>query len=136
MIRKITLTLLLLTVCNFSYAEKYYVFIDKIGSVEKGQEAGQNEKGDIVGIHPFTKQYKPTKAELDRYKVIIMDLTEDNILYLTESDSFINENKLFITTRARKRKVNLDNITGIKQEEEVEKKTLTDNIILKPTVNQ
>jgi len=64
--RKLIFLLIICLLASPCLAEKYYVFIDKIGSVEKGEEAGQNEKGDVIGCYPCTPQYKPTRAELSR----------------------------------------------------------------------
>ena len=128
------LILIILLFPTFCYAEKCYVYIDKIGIVEKGQEAGQNEYGDVIGICPYTKQYKPTIAELSRYKIMVVDLTDAEIQILTEPEGYligVGEEISFVTTKARKRKIDIDKMKSIKQEAEVAKTTLINNIITK-----
>ena len=118
---------------SFLYAEKCYIYIDKIGIVEKGEKAGQNEYGDVIGIYPYTSQYKPTSSELSRYKVIIVDLTEKEKQTLIEEEGYL-EGDDFITTKARKRKIDIDKIV-IEQEEEITDKTvITSNLIDKTII--
>lgn len=40
------------------FAEKYWVLIDKKSVLKLGQEAGHNEKGDIIAFMPYTA-FKP-----------------------------------------------------------------------------
>ena len=80
----IRVCIIVLILCSTCYAEKYYVFIDKKSVVEKGREAGQNEMGDVIAVCPFTPQYKPTKAELDSCKVLVVDLKDEDIKILLE----------------------------------------------------
>ena len=135
--KSIVLSLLILLMATSCYAEKYYVFIDNIGSVEKGQEAGQNEKGDVIAICPFTTQYKPTRAELSRYKIIVADLTQEEKDSLTESETKdvttdgVTHKE---TIRARKRTVDIDKISA-KQEEEVVKTIITNNLSVKSALS-
>lgn len=113
---KFLFTILLCGWVTVASAEQYYVYIDKIGYVEKGQEAGQNEKGDVITIAPFTPQYKPTPSELSRYQVVVMDLTEAEVSSLVEE-----EKKDEQIVRARKRKIDLSStsVKSIKQEQEL-----------------
>ena len=119
-------------------AEDYYIFIDKIGVVAKGEEAGHNEYGDVVGISPFTPQYNPTRAELSRYKVIVMDLTKEEKANLLEEDKELIDTlptgeKRYKTIRARKRKIKIDELKDIKQKEKVDDKNkVFDELIVKP----
>ena len=127
MFKKIILTLMFCLIVSFSHAEKYYVFIDKgIKKIEKGQEAGQTDKGDVVAITPYTSQYKPTGAELARYKVAIMDLTDLEAQELLESEMHEEE-----VTRARKRKIDLTKVT-IEQEKEIDKAKVFKEMSIKP----
>ena len=117
-------------VASFTYAEQCYVYIDKIGIVEQGQEAGHNEYGDVIAILPYESRYKPTRAELDNFKVIVVNLTQQEKDILMEEDGYIEEGN-FITTKARKRKIDINKMKLIKQEQEVAKATLINNIISK-----
>lgn len=112
------------------FADKYYVFIDKIGKVDKGEEAGQNQKGDVICIAPFTSQYKPTKAEKGRYQIIVVDLTQEEIQELIECEVDQDDN----TVRARKRKVDVQSLNLTKQEQEIDKTLLFQKIIIKPSI--
>src|SRR3990167_6830242 len=120
----IIILLLMCSIYSICYAEQCYVYIDKIGIVEKGQEAGQNEYGDVIGIYPYTPQYKPTPSELSRYKVIVVGLTEDEKNALLETKQKLVSDGLdsyMEITKARKRKIDIDKMKSIKQEQEVEK---------------
>ena len=132
MMRKILLIMLLfLSISMPCFAEKHYVFINNLDrKVDKGQEAGQTTKGDIVAITPYTSQYRPTKAEKNRYKIIVMDLTDEEISKMLEPetkdithlvDGKIEEEKLVI--KARKRKIDLTRLKTLKQEEIISDKT-------------
>jgi hypothetical protein len=135
--KKLILILLFCSVATLSYAEKCYVFIDKIGVVHKGEEAGCTEYGDVVGISPFTPQYKPTRAELSRYKIMVIDLTENERNVLVEEETRVigkdSEGQDIVETiRARKRKIDIDQLSHVKQEEEVSKNEILQEVIVKP----
>lgn len=67
-----------LVVIGNAWAEKYYVFIEQKG----------DDKGDIIAMLPVSPQYEPTKAELSKFKIVILDVTEEqrNILMQHEFD--------------------------------------------------
>ncbi len=133
--KAIVLAILLCLITPLACAEKVYVFIDKIGYVQKGEELGHTAYGDVVTVAPYTSQYKPTRAELDRYKVIVVDLTQKEQEELLEPDWVGTQrdwlNGTHVEIKARKRKVDIDNMSAIKQEEEIAKTTLTNNISVK-----
>lgn len=115
------------------YAEKMYIYIDKIGYVEKGQEAGHTEKGDVVAVVPFTSQYKPTRAELDRYQIIVVDITKEEGEMLLEpvTDGSGLDSEPII--KCKKRKIDYENFSDKKQEQEAEisKTVFLDNLSTK-----
>jgi len=132
MTKKIIITILVLAgISTVAFADRftmlinnkaktgyYYIFIDNVGKVDSGQEAGQTAKGDVVDITPYNSQYKPTQAELDRYKVKIKKLTDKEIDELLEPDQtldYYDENlkeNIYIKNKARKRKLDMTNIEG------------------------
>lgn len=121
------LNLVFLLIVTNSYADRYYVFMDKIGIVHKDEEAGCTAYGDVVAVHPCTPQYKPTRAELSRYKIVVTDLTEQEREILVEPDfKGVDPQGDPIRVKARKRNVDIDKITA-KQEEEVAKSVIFDN---------
>lgn len=67
-----------------AFGEMRYVLIDNIGKVNPGKEAGNTAKGDVVATRPYTPQYKPTRAELARYRIFVTDLTDADIVSLKE----------------------------------------------------
>ena len=124
--RTILLSILFLSISFTCFSKQYYVYIDKIGYVAEGEEAGHTAYGDVVGISPYTPQYKPTRAELSRYKIMVMDLTEEERAELLESE-YDKDPEIYddaIVIRARKRKIDIDKLTAIKQEEVVSDKTM------------
>jgi len=137
----IILSFLLIT--STAWAERHYVFIDKIGKVSTGHEAGQTEKGDIVAIVPFRPQFRPTKAELARYKIIVVDFTNDKeisdlldgVPVSTNKDE--QGNQLYdVVSKARQRKIDIDNVSlrDVKQEAEVDKMVFKQRIIDKSVI--
>jgi hypothetical protein len=74
----LTTTLLLIST-KLVFADKVYIFIDKVGVVDVGQEKGQTSIGDIIQVVPYSPQYEPTQAEKDRCKILVTDLTMDEI---------------------------------------------------------
>ena len=134
--KTIIFSILFLLVTLKCYPEQYYVYIDKIGYVAEGEEAGHTAYGDVVGISPYTSQYKPTRAELSRYKIMVMDLTQEEMTELLESeydkDPEIYDDARVI--RARKRKIDISKLSNIKQEEVVsDKAKVFNHISVKPT---
>ena len=134
MIKLITFFLILLftTPC---LAEKHYVFIEDVGHVEKGMEAGQNELGDIIAICPYTPQYEPTQSELKRFKIIVVDgLTIDDIILLRERITKQEPIKLgssktiTVTIKARKRKIKALKLKSYKQKQEVSRGEILSNL--------
>lgn len=138
--KTIVLSILFLLVSLKCYPEQYYVYIDKIGYVQEGEEAGHSGYGDVVDICPYTSQYKPTKAELAHYKVMVMDLTLQEEIELTEPEVELDYvdpemGNVYKTVRARKRKIDIDKLSAIKQEEIVSDKTIVfKELILKPNL--
>ncbi len=130
MLIRISLFLVFLLLATPCYAEKCYVYIDKIGVVVKDEEAGHTAYGDVVDICPYTPQYKPTRAELSRYRIFVTDLTQEEQELLTESIIEKKDNE-DIVVKARKRSVDIDNMLG-NQEQEIEKTILFDNTSTKP----
>lgn len=124
---------------NLSFAEKSYIFIEKIGMVQIGEEAGQNEKGDVVGIYPFTVQYKPTEAELQLFQVIIADIDEQKKLDLLQPQQILigfgeSGDAQYLREKARVLKIDYEKMNLDKQEKEVTKNDLNKNIIDKSVV--
>ena len=127
--RILIITLLFMGICSNVFAEKRYVYIDKVGTVYKGQEAGQTEYGDVVAMCPYTKQYKPTRAELERYRVFVVDVAEEDRNALT-APIYDKEDAQKVTV-SRKLKVDLDSddIKDLKQEQTIEKSLIFNNVI-------
>lgn len=134
-VKKLFLTLVILAVFVPScFATQYYVFIEKNGYVAEGEEAGHNEKGDTVTAPSYTSQYKPTSGELAHFKVIVLDLTAQDREDLLEVDEKLVDGVLKVV-RARKRKIDIDKLTLIKQEEVVNDKTIVLNeLSIKPAL--
>ena len=133
--KKSFLIIIILLASTQCFADEYYIFIEKIGYVELGQEAGHNEKGDVIEIAPATVQYKPTKTELDSYIIIKADLTDLQRKELLEYEYFdskglTNDDIDDVIIKSRKRKIDIDKL-GAKQEEKVSVQKLTTNIITK-----
>jgi hypothetical protein len=137
--KKLILFLFLLGWATVASAEKYYVYIDKIGHVDAGQEAGQNAKGDVVTVAPYTPQYKPTPAELSRYQIIVMDLTDSDMTYLMAEDTKMDADGQPYTVTARKRKIDLntniaksftqEKVLSTKENEDVIKEAVVDKVV-------
>ena len=125
MIKKLIILLLFTFNC---FAVQYSVFIDKIGFVSPGEEAGHTELGDVVVILPNTS--KPTRAELDRYLILIINLTDEEKKQLLEKiegpagyDFF--GKPLYRTIKARKNKFDFENI-AIKNIKDLNEVVITD----------
>lgn len=117
------------------WADKYYVYIEEIGHVDKGEEAGHSAKGDIIAINPYTKQYKPTEAERSSYKIIVVDMTlsEKNELVKKEQKVHPLDPDEFVDVTFRKRKVDATFLSTLTQEQNVTKVQFLDKVIVKPT---
>lgn len=86
--------LLILLIPTQAIADPYYVFIEKKGKVDIGEEAGHSAKGDIVSILPATPQYEPTVSDLNNLQVITVDLEKSDIeLLLQENIGTVLVNK-------------------------------------------
>ena len=120
----IMLVVILLSFCVNSFAEKYYIFIEKNGFVEDGEEAGMSEKGDVIDICPFTSQHMPTKTEESAYEILVSELTEKQKVDLLEPI----KNQVGENIKNRKRKIDTSKIT-FKNKDEVDVKKITDNTI-------
>ena len=88
---------------NLSYAKEYYVFIEKKGPVNS--DDGQSKIGEVLAISENT----PNDNELKLFKVIIMDLTEDDIATLLMSDE----------SGKKVSKIDIDSIKDIKNKEKI-----------------
>lgn len=125
--KKLFLILLILNISTVCSATQYYVYVDRVGNVIKGEEAGHSAYGDVVSVVPYTNQYKPTKAELNRYKVFVLELTGIEIQNLLESEMkkiIVDGEIVEEVVQARKRKININKLKKIKQEEVVNDKTI------------
>lgn len=60
---------------KWSYAEPCYIYIEKNGYVEPGQEAGMSEAGDVIQIRPVSEG-EPTASEIAYYNIIKSDLSK------------------------------------------------------------
>lgn len=80
------LLFLFLLIPSLCWAGKCYVYIDKTGNPDPGEEAGQTEKGDVVAIYPCTAQYKPTPSERTSYLIKVVDIPANVRLQLLESE--------------------------------------------------
>jgi len=125
--RLLSSVLLVLVMVTSCYGEKCYVFIDK-NSSETAKEVGQNERGDIVTILSATPQHKPTRTELQTYKIVVVDLT------LEEQESLLEPDGKYACVRERKRKIDVGNLVA-KQEEEIDKATLFNTVIDKSVLS-
>lgn len=125
-IKKLIFIVMFLLIANTLYADLCYIFIDNIGKIHPGQEAGQTEKGDVVAICPFSPQYNPSVAELQRYFIVVSDLTEEEKQELLQP--FLCGETI---VKIRKRKITLTNINGIKQKDLVDVQILKNNTVIK-----
>jgi len=125
-IKKLIFIVMFLLIANTLYADLCYIFIDNIGKIHPGQEAGQTEKGDVVAICPFSPQYNPSVAELQRYFIVVSDLTEEEKQELLQP---FYEGETIV--KIRKRKITLTNINGIKQKDLVDVQILKNNTVIK-----
>jgi len=117
------------------WAAQYYVLIEKVGMVVEGEEVGHTQVGDVVAISPVTEQYQPTRAELDRYHVVIVDLTEAERDLLRKpvieivQDEFRGSREVVI--KARERTVDYKSFRNQKQEAVINKADLLSVVTVK-----
>lgn len=119
---------------TLAYAEKYYVYIEKIGIINPGQESGQNEKGDVIAVKKVSDG-EPSKAERDGFIIIIVDMLPEEAHSLIEpqyNKNYGNGSQKVI--KAREKKIKIENLNLDKQEKEIEKNSIINNIIVKPTI--
>ena len=125
---KTLLTLIFCLLPLIASAEKYYVYVDKIGKVDVGEEAGHTAYGDVVGISPFTPQYKPTKAERARYKIMVSDLTEQERADLLEVEQGVVRTYDKVTFLASRRQEYID-FYGVNPNFKINKETIVGDMI-------
>lgn len=129
------LLLFFLTFLLFSapaWADCYWVWIDKVGYVEPGEEAGHSAKGDVVSISPCDD--KPmTAGEEPRFIRVKVDLSEDekNALLATENENPDDDTSK--TVKNRKLSINVDNLKG-KNNGIVTKTEFYKEVAVKPSV--
>lgn len=124
-IRILLLSILLTLISNTTYAELYYVCTDSVG---KPKSHIDTIKYDIVTIMPYSPQYKPTPAELQRYFVIVVPLQPLDIPDLLAPYVDVDGETIL---KARKMKFKYSNIKDIKQEDIIEYETFKKHIISK-----
>jgi hypothetical protein len=132
--KRIILIALFLLISSLASAELCYIYIDKVGDANSEQTAKIN-KDEVLTICPYKQQYKPTKAELDRYRVVVSDLTEEvkNLMLESVYDSE-QEDKSIV--QFRKNKINTEPIKDVEQEGVVDVKVLKNNIVVKPIADK
>ena len=107
-------------------ADLYYIFIDKVGIVEQGKEDGQNEIGDVIDVVLASSMGKPTQAELSRYHIIKVDMSEaDRALLLSSREQGGR------ITLNRTRKIDYESFTDKNQEATISRNDLISSIITK-----
>lgn len=135
--KKIVFISLFLSLANLAFAEKYYLFIDQSGE-QKGYELGQNAKGDVVDAYPVSEDRQPTEAEKAAYKIIIVDMTAQEVGDLLEPKMemvFAGGNlstPMMIVTEDRKNKVNLALLDKKANGDEIEKVDFNKAVSIKP----
>lgn len=141
-IRILILSFILLT-ANIAFAEKYFVFINQgVGFKETDKRnSGNSEIGDVVEILPsgnggiLNSEIKPTTAELQRYRIVIVDLTaqEKENLLSCECEELDSEGKQEFT-RARKSSVDYKTFSTNEQKAEIPKNEFIQKVSTKPSV--
>lgn len=109
--KKFLFSLIVLLTPAICSADCYWVWIDKVGYVEPGEEGGHSAKGDVVSVSPCND--KPmTAGEEPRFIRIKVDLTEDekNALLSPEYEKPGDDTSKPI--KNRKLSVNVDNLKG------------------------
>jgi len=119
-------SILLLLISTPCFAEKYYVFFEKLGR-------GGNDKGDLISYAPYTKQYEPTKAERQRYKIKVIDTEPERLEALMENEveqyTDFTGQKLDRVVRQRKKKIDVDKLPA---KENLKWSELNAKVIVKP----
>ena len=117
------------------------MFIDQSGE-QKGLELGQNAIGDVVDAYPVSDDRQPTEAEKAAYKIIIVDLTSDDLAELMKEDvelSFFRgdlSKPIRTTVEDRVIRINLDKFDKESDGEEVSKVEFDKSVGIKPsTIN-
>lgn len=132
---KSTVIITIFLTATLCYAEDYYLFIEKTGrkplQISKKDEVGHSDKGDIIAITPATPQYEPTPSEKNNYKIVVVDLTKDERDMLLESE-YLNDDTDGVIIKARKRKVDFENLNIKKTKDRIEKNSLLSNVTVKP----
>jgi hypothetical protein len=122
---KILFLIFLTTNC---FAEQYYIYIEKFGVVEPGQESGQPEKGDVIAVKKVSDG-KPSPSEESGYNIVIVDMTSDEAYALINpvyDKNYGNGSQKVI--KAREFKVDTSKLNLNKQEQVIVKSTFTSNI--------
>lgn len=92
---------------SFCFADPYYIFISKV------------QKGEIISLVPMTSQYKPTSGELSRYIVLETNISLEDVIKYTKTD----------TSGIKKIKLKYSKVKNKLQKEKLDKKELDDAII-------
>lgn len=103
---RLLLIILPLFLSFFAFSEEYILFI----STEK--------EGVIISAVPATKQYEPTKAELQRYKIVTAELSETEVAQLLEPEVDAGSG---VMLSERKIKLDVKKLKDKKQKEKVSK---------------
>ena len=115
----------IISVCS---SEPRYLYIDKVGKVDVGQEAGQTPKGAIIACPKISDIGEPTRAEYSRYEIRKIDITQEEcnslIEVLYDEDSTDDVKPI---VKSRKNKVDYEKFNSKKQKGDITKKELEDN---------
>lgn len=111
-------------------AEKVYVFIQTHN--ETG--AGQNEDGDVIDIRPFTKEQEPTETERNSMKIIVLDLSESEKAELLKPIKEEKQDGEIVWLKQRMNKIDYEKLSDQKQEANIIKTELFENVVDKTTI--
>lgn len=134
--KKILITILLLTFTKSVFAEPVYLWIKKTDEIKSAEQGSSEMKGDVIAITPSTQQYEPTPSELINVFVIKVDLTKEEQNSLMKRGDKLIDGVLYedsITNKINKIDIDKLDIKGSKQEftkNEVISKITADSVVV------
>lgn len=134
--KKILLVLIVLLMPAICSADKFWIIIEnKTTKIDAGEEAGQNEKGDVIAVMPYVAGEKPVEATYDRFLVKLVDMTstEANALLEEERELTVHEDGVTTAKTLRARKNKMDTKT-LPTKEELTKTELDEKVSTKPAL--
>lgn len=92
------------------------------------RQAGQTEEGDVVTFLKVTPQNEPTQAELDRYQIIIVDMTEEEVISLVQPEKAIVSEETEVLIKSRNKTVDYKKLSKKEQKSEITKSELDSKV--------